>query len=133
MPILLIVNVNGVHAIELRSTDHRQKWWRAPSEVVEVPIPNDDFGDVFGGDDCVVLERRTATSRRRFLEASPSYFSLPSSSNGALPNPVFVTVTVNLRSSLHQRRRHQYSLHEHGRRGTAVSSINMTTNDRKCR
>jgi hypothetical protein len=37
MPTLIIDNGNGVHAIKTNGS---------PAEVVEVPIPNDDSGDV---------------------------------------------------------------------------------------
>ena len=47
---MIIVDVNSVHAIN-----------GVPAEVVEFPIPNDDFGDVFGG-----LRRRTGEERQRY-------------------------------------------------------------------
>jgi hypothetical protein len=70
--------------------------------VVEVPIPNDDFGDVFGGDACVVLEKNDSGTKVFLggLSKFPPLQVPSSSSKGAVPNPVFVTVTVQPRPML---------------------------------
>jgi hypothetical protein len=94
-------HANTDHCQCQRCARNRIEINEAPAEVVEVPIPNDDFGDVFGGDDCVVLERRTATTRRPFLGGLSNFPRLPSSiRNGAVPNTVFITVTVQPRPML---------------------------------
>ncbi len=81
--------------IELRSMEHRQKWWKSQFPTM--------ISEMFLEDDCVVLERRTATTRRRFLGGLSHFprLQVPSSiRNGAVPNPVFVTVTVQPRPML---------------------------------
>jgi hypothetical protein len=50
-----------------RCARNRIKINGAPAEVVGVPIPNDDSGDVFGEDDCVVLEKNGGNNTTAFL------------------------------------------------------------------